>query len=98
MFMTSPEAQAIAAEGGEVVSRASAYIAPYFKSPQAADQINWAELIKSRGRVVVYTPILTTFHQIVGDAMQRMVLSNRSPESAYEEVVTRYNDALAKTR
>ena len=33
-FMTGPAAQAIAAQGGEVVARASAYNDPYFASPQ----------------------------------------------------------------
>jgi ABC-type glycerol-3-phosphate transport system substrate-binding protein len=97
-FMISPEAEAIAAEGGEVVSRASAYDAAYFKSPQASDQKQWAELIHARGREVQYTPILTAFHQIVGDAIQRMVLSNATPESAYDEVVKLYDAALAKSR
>ena len=97
-FMISPEAEAIAAEGGEVVSRASAYSADYFKSPAAADQKQWAELIHSRGREVQYTPILTTFHQIVGDAFQRMILGNGTPEAAYDEVVKAYNAALAKSR
>jgi len=97
-FMISPEAEAIAAEGGEVVSRASAYDAPYFKSPQAANQKQWAELIHARGREVQYTPILTTFHQIVGDAIQRMILSNGTPEAAYDEVVKLYDAALAKSR
>jgi multiple sugar transport system permease protein len=97
-FMISPEAQAIAAEGGEVVSRASAYSADYFNSPAAADQKQWAELIRSRGREVQYTPILTTFHQIIGDAFQRMILANGTPEAAYDEVVKAYNAALAKSR
>jgi len=97
-FMISPEAEAIAAEGGEVVSRASAYDAPYFSSPQAADQKLWAELIRKRGREVGYTPILTTFHQIVGDAFQRMILANGTPAAAYDEVVKLYGEALAKSR
>src|SRR6185503_4645222 len=37
-FMTTPAAQAIAAQGGEVVARASAYNDPYFASPQGRDQ------------------------------------------------------------
>ena len=54
-FMTGPAAQAIAAQGGEVVARASAYNDPYFASPQGRDQRAWAELIKSRGRQVNYS-------------------------------------------
>ena len=96
-FMTSPAAQAIAAQGGEVVARASAYKDPYFASPQGKDQQAWAELIKSRGRQVSYSIIQSTFHQIVADAFQRMVLRNTTPEEAYQEVVTKYNEALAKT-
>ena len=38
------------------------------------------------------------FHQIVADAFQRMVLRNTTPEDAYQEVVTKYNDALAKAK
>jgi multiple sugar transport system substrate-binding protein len=47
---------------------------------------------------VQYTPILTTFHQIVGDAFQRMILANATPETAYDEVVKAYNAAVAKSR
>jgi multiple sugar transport system substrate-binding protein len=96
-FMTSPAAQAIVAQGGEVVARASAYNDPYFASPQGRDQRACAELIKVRGRQVNYSIIQTTFHQIVADAFQRMVLRNTTPEDAYQEVVTKYNEALAKT-
>jgi multiple sugar transport system substrate-binding protein len=96
-FMASPAAQAIAAQGGEVVARASAYNDPYFASPQGRDQRAWAELIKVRGRQVNYSIIQSTFHQIVADAFQRMVLRNTTPEEAYQEVVTKYNEAIAKT-
>lgn len=96
-FMTGPAAEAMAAQGGEVVARASAYKDPYFASPQGKDQQAWAELIKARGRQVSYSIIQSTFHQIVADAFQRMVLRNATPEDAYQEVVTKYNEALAKT-
>ena len=96
-FMTGPAAEAMAAQGGEVVARASAYKDPYFASPQGKDQQAWAELIKARGRQVSYSIIQSTFHQIVADAFQRMVLRNTTPEDAYQEVVTKYNEALAKT-
>ena len=96
-FMTGPAGEAMAAQGGEVVARASAYKDPYFASPQGKDQQAWAELIKARGRQVSYSIIQSTFHQIVADAFQRMVLRNATPEDAYQEVVTKYNEALAKT-
>jgi multiple sugar transport system substrate-binding protein len=96
-FVISPE-QAIAAEGGEVVSRKSAYSAPYFQSEAAINQKQWADLIAQRGRTVAYTPILSTFHTIVGEAFQRMVLRNVTPESAYDEVVKRYDEALTKAQ
>ena len=97
-FMTTPAAQAIAAQGGEVVARASAYTDPYFSSPQGRDQRAWADLVKARGRQVNYSIIQSTFHQIVADAFQRMVLRNTTPEDAYQEVVTKYNEALAKAK
>jgi len=50
-----------------------------------------------RGRQVNYSIIQSTFHQIVADAFQRMVLRNTTPEEAYQEVVTKYNEAIAKT-
>jgi multiple sugar transport system substrate-binding protein len=96
-FMASPAGQAIAAQGGEVVARASAYNDPYFASPQARDQRAWADLIKARGRQVNYSIIQSTFHQIVADAFQRMILRNTTPEEAYQEVVAKYNEAIAKT-
>ena len=97
-FMTTPAAQAIAAQGGEVVARASAYTDPYFSSPQGRDQRAWADLVKARGRQVNYSIIQSTFHQIVADAFQRMILRNTTPEDAYQEVVTKYNEALAKAK
>lgn len=97
-FMTTPAAQAIAAQGGEVVARASAYKDPYFASPQGRDQRAWADLIKARGQQVQYSIIQSTFHQIVADAFQRMILRNTTPEDAYQEVVTKYNEALAKAK
>jgi multiple sugar transport system substrate-binding protein len=97
-FMTTPAAQAIAAQGGEVVARASAYTDPYFSSPQGRDQRAWADLVKARGRQVNYSIIQSTFHQIVADAFQRMVLRNTTPEEAYQEVVTKYNESLAKAK
>jgi ABC-type glycerol-3-phosphate transport system substrate-binding protein len=97
-FMTTPAAQAIAAQGGEVVARASAYTDPYFSSPQGRDQRAWADLVKARGRQVNYSIIQSNFHQIVADAFQRMVLRNTTPEDAYQEVVTKYNEALAKAK
>lgn len=97
-FMTSPAAQVIAAQGGEVVARASAYKDPYFASPQGRDQREWADLIKARGRQVNYSIIQSTFHQIVADAFQRMILRNTTPEDAYKEVVAKYNEALAKAQ
>ncbi len=45
-----------------------------------------------------YTSILSTFHTIVGEAFQRMVLRDESPDRAYEEVVKRYDEALAKAQ
>ena len=97
-FMASPAAQAIAAQGGEVVARASAYNDPYFASPQGRDQRAWADLIKVRGRQVSYSVIQSTFHQIVADAFQRMILRNTTPEEVYQEVVAKYNEALAKAQ
>ncbi len=97
-FIISAEGQAIAAEGGEVVSRKSAYTAPYFQTEGAKNQKDWADLIAQRGRVVDYTPILSTFHTIVGEAFQKLVLRDETPENAYAEVVKRYDEALAKSK
>src|SRR4051794_2401520 len=97
-FVVSPEAQAIAAEGGEVVSRRSAYQAAYFQNDTAKNQREWADLISARGRTVAYTPILSTFHTILGEAFQRMVLRDELPENAYAEVINRYDEALSKAR
>ena len=95
-FMTSPAAQAIAARGGEVVARASAYNDPYFSTPDAADQQGWKKLVQERGRLVTYSVIQSTFNQIAGEAFQRMILRNGTPESVVTEIKTRYAEALAK--
>ena len=95
-FMTSPAAQALAARGGEVVARASAYKDAYFKTPDAEDQLGWKTLVETRGRMVNYSLIQSTFNQICGDAFQRMILRDLAPASVAQEVRTRYVDALAK--
>jgi multiple sugar transport system substrate-binding protein len=96
-FMGSPEAQAIAAEGGEVVARASVYSNAYFASPAGARQKEWSQLVKERGRMVNYSVLTSTFNQILGDAVQRMILRNATPEEAYQELDMRYAEALAKS-
>lgn len=95
-FVTSTEGQEIQAEGGEVVARASAYKSPYFDKPEAANQKAWAELVKSKGQVVAYSVALTKFHEIVGDALQRVVLRDGDAETAYDEVVKRFSRELKK--
>lgn len=96
-FMGSPEAQAIAAEGGEVVARASVYEnAPLFKTPDGQRQKEWAQLIASRGQFLSYSIALTAFHQVIGDAAQRMVLRDMSPEDARSAIEKGYKDALAR--
>lgn len=95
-FMASPAAQAIAARGGEVVARASAYKDAYFKTPEAEDQLGWKALVQSRGRMVNYSSIQSTFNQICGEAFQRMILKDLNPAAVAMEVRTRYMDALAK--
>ena len=95
-FMTSPAAQALAARGGEVVARASAYKDAYFKTADAEDQLGWKALVEKRGRMVNYSVIQTTFNQICGEAFQRMILKDLAPAVVAQEVRTRYADALAK--
>ena len=95
-FMTSPAAQALAARGGEVVARASAYKDPYFKTPDAEDQLGWKALVEARGRMVNYSIIQSTFNQICGEAFQRMILRDLAPAAVALEVRTRYADALVK--
>ena len=97
-FITSTEGEALLARGGEVVARASSYNDPYFATPEAANQKAWAELVRSHGQLVSYSVILTTFHEIVGEALQRMVLRNGTAEAAYDEVAKRYGEAIAKVR
>jgi multiple sugar transport system substrate-binding protein len=94
--MTSPAAQIIAARGGEVVARTSAYNDPYFATPDAADQQGWKQLVQQRGRMVTYSIIQSTFNQIAGEAFQRMILRNGTPKSVVAEIKSRYAEALAK--
>lgn len=95
-FVTSTEGQEIQAEGGEVVARASAYKSAYFSKPEAANQKAWAELVRSKGQVVAYSVALTKFHEIVGEALQRLVLRDGDAETAYDEIVKRYSRELKK--
>jgi len=95
-FMGSPAAQAIAARGGEVVARASAYNDAYFKTQEAQDQLGWEALVKQRGRIVNYSIIQSTFNQICGEAFQRMILKDLQPAAVVLEVHSRYAEALSK--
>lgn len=97
-FMTSPAAQVLQAKGGEVVARASAYKDPFFTTPEARNQVAWAELTKKRGHTVSYTMIIDAFHQIVANAFERMILRDATPEDAYTEVVTKYNEAISSVK
>ena len=96
-FLGSPEAQAIAAEAGEVVARASVYeTSPHFKTPDGERQKQWSQFIRERGQFVSYSVALTTFHQVLGEAAQRMILRNGSAEDARSETEKGYKEALAK--
>lgn len=65
---------------------------------RAAAQGKMIAEFKARGRQVNYSIIQSAFHQIVADAFQRMILRNTRPDDAYQEVVTKYNEALAKAQ
>jgi multiple sugar transport system substrate-binding protein len=94
-FMGSPKAQAIGAEGGEVVARSSAYsMSPYFSTPAGQRQKAWAELVSQRGFLPHYPLSGVLFNQVVGEAFQRMVLKDGTPEEAYNEVVSRYTKGI----
>jgi hypothetical protein len=53
--------------------------------------------VQERGRLVTYSVIQSTFNQIAGEAFQRMILRNTTPESVVAELKTRYAEALART-
>lgn len=94
-FLGSPEAQAIALEGGEVVARASVYKGgPYFETDAGKRQAAWSELIKERGFLPSYPLSLTAYNLALGEALQRMVLRDATPKEAYEEVKSRYQRAM----
>ncbi|CUX71134.1 MULTISPECIES: sugar ABC transporter substrate-binding protein [Agrobacterium] len=96
-FMTSPEAQILAARGGEVVARASVYNDPYFSTPEAADQQGWKALVQERGLLVTYSVIQSAFNQIAGEEFQRMILRGSTPESVVSQIKSRYSEALSKS-
>ncbi|NTD87699.1 ABC transporter substrate-binding protein [Agrobacterium tumefaciens] len=96
-FMASPQAQALAARGGEVVARASVYNDPYFSTPEAADQVGWKKLVQERGRLVTYSVIQSVFNQIAGEEFQRMILRGSTPESVVSQIKSRYAEALSKS-
>lgn len=96
-FMTSPQGQAIAAEGGEVVARQSLYSDPQLSAGVSERQRAWATLVRERGRFVSYPILSVNFNQALGDALQRMILTNGTPEAAYDEVVSKYNEAVRKS-
>lgn len=95
-FMGSAEAQAISGEGGEVVARASVYKGAYFSTPDGMRQKEWADLVRSRGQFLSYSVATTSFHQIIGEAVQRMVLRNGTAEDAAKEIEQNYKAVAAK--
>lgn len=98
-FLGSPEAQAMALEGGEVVARASAYKdGDYVKTPAGQRQAEWSKLVSERGFLPPYPLSLTAYNEALGEALQRMVLRDTSPKEAYEEVKARYEQAMAQSR
>ena len=40
----------------------------------------------------------STFQQIVANGFQKLILTSTTPEDAYDEVVSKYNEALAKIK
>jgi multiple sugar transport system substrate-binding protein len=98
-FMTGTKAESIAAEGGEVVARKSAYDAPYFKTAKAANQVKWASLIEQRGFIPNYSQLSSTFNVIVGNAVQKMVLMGGfTPDQAADEILKKYAAAIADAK
>jgi ABC-type glycerol-3-phosphate transport system substrate-binding protein len=97
-FMTSTEAQKIAAEGGEVVARKSAYDAPYFKTDAGKDQLEWSKLILNDGIMPNYTRLSSNFAVILGDAIQKMVLLGGTPDQAADEIMQKYSAAVAQAK
>ena len=98
-FIVGAQGQALAMEGGEVVARSSAYRdSPYMQTPAGQRQKEWANLVKQRGFSPTYPVNLTPYNQILGEAMQRMLLKNATPEDAYKELVTRYSEAIASEK
>lgn len=93
-FMTGAEAHAIQATGGEVVARLSAYEDPFFDTEDGKLLEEWAQIIRTSGATANYTTLGAAFDKIAIDAFQRMVLRDGTPEEAYEEVVTKYEEAL----
>ncbi len=46
---------------------------------------------------MTYSVIQSTFNQIAGEAFQRMILRNGTPEAVVTEIKTRYAEALSKS-
>ncbi|WP_461173298.1 extracellular solute-binding protein [Arthrobacter sp. Z1-9] len=92
--MTSAETQAALAQGGEVVARKSAYEDPYFATPEAANLVEWKDLVVQRGAPVSYSLQQPKFGEIVSSAMTRMILENKAPAAAANEIMSQYADAI----
>jgi len=96
-FMGSPEAQAIAAEGGEVVARASVYdAAPYFATPAGLRQKAWAAEIRQRGFWPSYPMSASAYNRELIETFQKIVLGQITPEQGYDTFVARYQAILDK--
>ncbi len=97
-FMTSPEAQVLVAQGGEMPTRKSTYKDAWFKSPEAKFMAEWSEYIAQNGRPGHYPAGWLNFGQILAEETQAIVLKGVAPEQALANVVEKYNKSLAENK
>jgi ABC-type glycerol-3-phosphate transport system substrate-binding protein len=90
-FMTSPEAQARLARGGEVPARKSAAADPYFNSAEGKLIKDFAQYIATAGQIRKYPATWGQLAQSMAEGMQSLYLKGTAAEETMDNIVETYN-------
>ncbi len=80
---------------GELPSRKSPYQDAWFQGKDAAEVRQWVEYMEKSGKMPQYPEHYTKLAELLGDAVQEVILKNVSPQEALNKAADRYR-ALSK--
>lgn len=92
-YMTSPEAQAITASGGEIPSRPSSLEEPFFSDPENGFLADLAAYFSEAGNARVVPPTYALFTQALVETLQNQYLNGISAQESVQFLTDAYNAA-----